>query len=46
MERLHDPAQAHLLRDGKDYDGWRVSGDNRIEVTAEVQDHVYLVIGG
>lgn len=46
VERLHEPAQARLLRDGQDYEGWRVSGDDRIEVKAEVQDHAYLVLCG
>ena len=46
VERLHEPAQTRLLRDGQDYDGWRVSGDDRIEVKAEVQDHAYLVMCG
>jgi hypothetical protein len=46
VERLREPAQARLLRDGQVYDGWRVSGDDRIEIKAEVQDHAYLVTHG
>ncbi len=46
VERLCEPAQARLLRDGQVYDGWRVSGDDRIEIKAEVQDHAYLVTHG
>jgi hypothetical protein len=44
VERLHKPAHARVLRDGQIYEGWRVSGDDRIEVKAEVQDHAYRVI--
>jgi hypothetical protein len=46
VEHLREPAQARLLRDGQDYEGWRVSGEERIEVKAEVQDHTYLVMCG
>jgi hypothetical protein len=46
VERLHEPAQAHVVRNGQVYEGWRVSGDDRIEVKAEVQDHAYLVMCG
>jgi hypothetical protein len=44
VERLHKPAQTLLLRDGQVYDGWRVSGEDRIEVKAEVQDHAYRLM--
>ena len=44
VEHLHEPAQVRLLRDGQVYDGWRVSGDDQIEVKAEVQNHAYLVL--
>ena len=46
VERLHEPTQAHVVRNGQVYEGWRVSGDDRIEVKAEVQDHAYLVMCG
>jgi hypothetical protein len=46
VEHLREPAQARLLRDGQVYDGWRVSGDDRVEIKAEVQDHPYLVLRG
>jgi hypothetical protein len=46
VERLHDPAQASLICDGRVYDAWRVSGDDRIEVKVQVQDHTYLVMCG
>ena len=37
-------AQARVQRDGQVYEGWRVSGEERIELKAKVQDHVYLVM--
>jgi hypothetical protein len=46
VEHLHEPAQTRLLCDGRDCEGWRVSGGDRIEVKAEVQDHAYLVMCG
>jgi hypothetical protein len=46
VERLREPAQVHLLRDGRVYEAWRVSGDDRIEIKAEVDDHMYLVMRG
>jgi hypothetical protein len=46
VEHLREPAQVRLLRDGQVYEGWRVSGDDRIEVKAEVQDHAYVVMRG
>jgi hypothetical protein len=46
VERLREPAQARVLRDGQVYEGWRVSGDDRLEVKAEVHDHAYLVLRG
>jgi hypothetical protein len=46
VERLREPTQARVLRDGQVYDGWRVSGDDRVEIKAEVQDHAYLVMRG
>ncbi len=46
VEHLREPAQARLLRDGQVYNGWRVSGEDRIEIKAEVQDHAYLVTHG
>jgi hypothetical protein len=39
VEHLRAPAQVRLLRDGQVYDGWRVSGDDRIEIKAAVHDH-------
>ena len=44
VDHLREPAQSRLLRDGSVYEGWRVSGEDRIEVKAEVQDHAYLVM--
>jgi hypothetical protein len=44
VEHLREPAQSRLLRDGNVYEGWRVSGEDRIEIKAEVQDHAYLVM--
>ncbi len=44
VEHLREPAQSRLLRDGSVYEGWRVSGADRIEIKAEVQDHAYLVM--
>jgi hypothetical protein len=46
VERLREPTQARVLRDGQVYDGWRVSGDERIEIRAEVHDHAYLILRG
>ncbi len=46
VEHLREPAQARLLRDGQVYEAWRVSGDDRIEIKAEVDDHAYLVMRG
>jgi hypothetical protein len=46
VEHLREPAQARLLRDGQVYEGWRVSGEERIEIKAEVHDHTYLVMHG
>jgi hypothetical protein len=46
VERLREPAQARVLRDGQVYEGWRVSGDDRIEIKAEMQNHTYLVLRG
>jgi hypothetical protein len=46
VERLREPAQARLLCDGQAYNGWRVSGEDRIEIKAEVQDHAYVVLRG
>ena len=44
VEHLREPARTRVLRDGQVYEGWRVSGEDRIEIKAEVQDHVYLVM--
>ena len=44
VDHLREPAQARVLRDGSLYEGWRVSGSDRIEIKAEVQDHAYLVV--
>jgi len=44
VDHLREPAQARVLRDGSLYEGWRVSGSDRIEIKAEVQDHAYLVM--
>jgi hypothetical protein len=44
VEHLHEPAQCRLLCDGNVYKEWRVSGEDRIEIRAEVQDHSYLVV--
>ena len=44
VDHLREPAQSRLLCDGSVYEGWRVSGEDRIEVKAEVQDHAYLVM--
>ena len=41
---LPEPARARVLRDGQVYDGWRVSGDDRIEIKAEVHEHAYLIM--
>ena len=46
VEHLREPTRARLLRDGQVYEGWRVSGEDRIEIKAEVQDHAYLVMRG
>ena len=44
VERLREPTQVRLLRDGQVYEDWRVSGNDRIEIKAEVHDHAYLVL--
>jgi hypothetical protein len=46
VDHLQEPAQSQVLRDGGAYGGWRVSGEDRIEIKAEVQDHSYLVMNG
>lgn len=43
VDHLRNPAQACLLRNGSIYEKWRVSGEDRIEVKAEVQEHSYLI---
>jgi hypothetical protein len=44
VDHLGKPAQCRLLRDGDAYHDWRISGEDRIEIKAEVQDHSYLVV--
>ena len=43
VEGLRRPERCRVTCDGRRFDGWRPSGDDRIDVATEIADHSFLV---